>query len=114
MTPRISKLVLAAVLASTIPAAAAASDCDHPDGRAGVVYPAPWQSPPGPAPRVGWRGHELASVRAELQALEAERAQFHARFASRPGKLRKYDCSYFERRAALERRWHELQRVAYR
>ena len=73
------------------------------------------QSPPGPAPRVGWRrASSSREVRAELQALEAERAQFHARFAARPGKLRQYDRSYFERRAALERRWHELQRVACR
>jgi hypothetical protein len=140
MTSRVSKLVLTAVLAGSIPALAAASDrdCDHDrDGRpvvtAPVYTPPPpaWAPPPAqypapPAPpawqdwrerrahEAGWRHRELASVHAELRALDAERAEFHARNAWRPGQLRRFDRWYFERRAQLERREHELERVAWR
>ncbi len=115
----LSKIVLAAVLSGALPAAASARDCDHDhDRRAELVQPSPWQPGPGPGPR-GWREgshreRELAAVRAELRALDAQRADFHARFAGRPGKLRHYDRSYLEQRAALEQRWHALQRLAWR
>jgi hypothetical protein len=125
MTSRLSKLVLATVLAGSVPAAAAAFD---PYGRqVAAARPAPWQPAPAP-PRewrdggrhdggwraAAWRERELASVRADLRALEAQRAEFHARNAWRPGKLRRFDRWYAERRAELERRWHELQLVAWR
>lgn len=129
MTSRISKLAVAAVLAASTPALAAAGDrdCDH--GRpVPVVVTAPVHAAPPayvPAPPPAWRDHrgpdrswrarELAAVRSELARLDAERADFHARHAYRPGKLRKYDRWYFERRAALERREHELlARYAWR
>ncbi len=116
MTPRISKLVLAAVLASTLPAAAAASDCGHDVGvdrheRSSAV-PAP-----APAPRwreAAWRDRELREIRAELQSLDAQRTDYHARYHRNPGKLRRYDRWYADRRAELERRWHELERFAMR
>lgn len=116
MTTRLPKLVLAAVLAGALPAAASAGDCDHDPGRAGEYRPVPWQpAPPPPAWRMGWRERELAAIRAELRALDVARADFHARFAGRPGKLRRYDRDFLERRAELERRYHALQaRYAWR
>lgn len=114
MTSCISKLVLAAVLAGSIPAAASAHERD---GRPDAVYPAPPQHVPPPAREwreQRWRERELATIHAELQRLEAERAQFHARYAGRPGKLRHYDRDYLERRAELERRMNALHRVAWR
>jgi hypothetical protein len=113
MTSRISKLVFAAVLAATLPAAAVASACEHDrDSR----REAAWRDPrhPGPEPARGWRERELFRVRAELRALEAERADFHARFGWNLHKLRRYDRVYLERRTALQRRWSELQLVAWR
>ncbi|HEX9401110.1 MAG TPA: hypothetical protein VF912_13450 [Anaeromyxobacter sp.] len=118
MTSRISKLVLAAVLTSTIPAVATAHDGDHDrcdqlerydrgDRREDRVQPVPWRE-------AAWRERELREVRAELQALDTQRAEVHARFARKPGKVRHYDRWYAERRAELERRWSELQRVAWR
>jgi hypothetical protein len=113
MTSRVSKLVLTAVLAASLPAAAAASDCDHLDRRTHGSGPALHRPAPAPAPR--WRDAELQRVRAELRALERERAQFHAKHARHPGKLRKYDRAYAERRAELERRWQALRpMVAWR
>ncbi len=143
MTSRASKLVLAAVLISSVPALAAANDrdrdCDHDRPvRPVVVVPPVHAPPPGytpapPALRIGWRGwqdgrgwqhrrgygggwrhRELEQVRAELATLDAQRAWFHAQNAWRPGKLRKYDRAYLERREQLERREHELTRVAWR
>ncbi len=114
MTSRISKLVLAAVLAAMVPVAA--RPCDHDDRRE-AAWPAPWRPEPAPSHRwreAAWRERELWRIRAELQALDAERADFHARFAWNPRKLRRYDRSYLERRAELERRWSELQPVAWR
>lgn len=108
MIATIPKLVLAAVLASTVPAAAAARDCDH-DPRPPHAHPAP-----PPRPHAAWRGRELRDARAELRALERERAAFHARHAGHPGKLRRYDRSYLERRAELERRARALSAVAFR
>lgn len=139
MTSRTSKLVLAAVLIGAVPALAAANDRDRDGGhdrpvRPVVVVPVhapppPVYAPAPPAPPAdprwqgwqdrrghegGWRHRELEQVRAELATLDAQRAQFHAQNAWRPGKLRKYDRSYFERRAQLEAREHELMRVAWR
>jgi hypothetical protein len=118
MASRIPKLVLAAVIVSSFPLAAAATGCAHEhDRRAPAAYPAPYRPGPAPSPTwraPSWRERELSAVRLELRALERERAQFHTRHAGHPGKLRKYDRSYAERRAALERRWHELQMVAWR
>lgn len=129
MTSRASKLVLAAVLASSLPAAAAARDCDH-DGDRPPAYAAPpaYPAPPAPAPdrwddagwrdgssRHGWwRERELMQVRAALLALDEQRAEYHARFAWHPRKLRKFERWYAVRRAELERRWYELQYVAWR
>lgn len=120
MTPRISKLILAAVLASSLPVAASADDCDHDRRGPPAAYPAPAHPGPTPAWRDGswrqasWRDRELREVRAELRALDQERAVFHARHAGHPGKVRKFERSYAERRAQLERRWYELQAVAWR
>jgi hypothetical protein len=61
-----------------------------------------------------WRERELASIRADLAQLDAERAEFHAHNAWRPWVLRRYDRHYFERRAQLEHREHELMRFAWR
>lgn len=131
MTSRTSKLVFAAVLASSLPAAALARDCDHDHDRdrPPVYAPQPaYPTPPAPAPdrwqdgtwrdgsrRHGsWRERELMQVRAELRALDEQRAELHARFAWNPRKLRKLERWYAVRRAELERRWHELQYVAWR
>lgn len=117
MTSRVSKLVLAAAIAASLPAAASARDCDHGPTGAPVTVPAPAhpdRPPPYRAHARSWRERELAQVRAELRALDQERAAFHARFAHNPRKLRRYDRSYLERRAALEHRWQELQVVAWR
>ena len=120
MTSRIvSKLALAAVLAGSVPALAVA----HDDGRPVAVAPAPW----APAPVVverreelaarRWREErrerELATARADLRRLEAERAEY-LRHPHRRGELRRYESRYSERRAELERRRHELERVAWR
>lgn len=118
ITSRISKLVLAAAIAATLPAAALACDHDGPR-RDEAAWPAPWRPAPEPAHRwreAGWREREREAyrVRAELQALESERAAFHERFAWNPWKLRRYDRSYLERRAALERRRSELAPIAWR
>jgi hypothetical protein len=137
MTNRVSKLILAAVLASSLPAAASADGRDR-DG----VPPAAWPpataaypahaappQPPGaypaypacpdrPAPRpwreARWRERELAEVRAQLRALDAERDRFYAESGWRPGRVRKFERWYAARRAELERRWYELQPVAWR
>lgn len=119
MMNRVSKLVLAAVLASTVPLAASADACDH-----GGVPPAAWPPaaypayPAPPAPwqwrETRWRERELARVSAELAALDAERDRFHAQYGHRPGKARKFERWYASRRAELERRWWELQTVAWR
>jgi hypothetical protein len=125
----VTKLTLAALLAGAVPAAAHAHDWDH-DARPIAVQPAPWQpAPPPPAIAPlgedrgfghrewrggGWRARELARIDAELRALDAERADFHARFAFRPGALRRFDRGYFVRRAEIEHRRGELVRVAWR
>jgi hypothetical protein len=108
MTSRIvSKLALAAVLASSVPAIAAA----HDDGRPVVaerreeLATRRW--------REERRDRELAAARADLRRLEAERAEY-LRHPHRRGELRRYESRYSERRAALERRCHELDRVAWR
>jgi hypothetical protein len=122
MTSRIvSKIALAAVLAGSVPAVAAAHEGDRDrDGRPVVVAPAP--APVAIERRDEWqarrwreerRERELATARAELRRLEAERAAFYAR-PHRPGELRRYDRDYLARHAELERRCHELERVAWR
>ena len=127
MTSRlVSKLALAAVLAGAVPAVAAAHDGPPDrDGRPVAVAPAPWS--PGPAPVVverreelrarRWReerrDRELASARAGLRRLDAERAEFLSH-PHRRGELLRYERGYLERRAELERRCHELERVAWR
>lgn len=135
MTNRISKLVLAAVLLSSVPLAALADgrDRDHDRQPAGwppaatypgypATYPGYPAAYPAPAPgrdwREGrawrWREHERAEVRAQLRALDAEREAFYAANAWRPGRMRRYERSYAIRRAELERRLYELQPVAWR
>lgn len=122
MNSRLSKLVLAAVLASSVPAAASARDCDHDgDDRGSPPVYAPPYGPPAyapPAPRVWrearWRERELAQLRAEFRALEDERARFYARNGHRPGKIRKFERWYASRRAELESRWQAAQAYAWR
>ena len=137
MTNRIQKLVLAAVLASSVPAAALARDCDHDgdhdrDDRPPASY-APYEAPfappayyapvyaPGyraPAPaqwrEARWRERELAQLRLEFRALDDERARFYVENAYRPGKVRRFERYYAARRAELDRRWNALQVVAWR
>jgi hypothetical protein len=120
----VSKLALAAVLAGAVPAVAAAHDGPPDrDGRPVAVAPAPWS----PAPVVvqrreelaarRWREErrerELASARAELRRLDAERAGYLSH-PHRRGELRGHERRYLDRRAELERRCHELDRVAWR
>jgi hypothetical protein len=120
---RLSKLALAAVLAASLPAAAAARDCDH--GHGDDYPPADWAPPaayplppPQPAARpwreVRWRERQLAALRAERRALEEERADFYARPGVRRGQARRFERYYAERLADLERRWHALRLVAMR
>jgi len=115
---RASKLALAAALAASLPAAAAARDCDH-----GTPAPLAWappaaypvRPPPPPAWREArWREREVAALRAELRALDAERARFYAQPGLRRGQARRFERYYAERRAQLERRWGDLRRVALR
>jgi hypothetical protein len=67
--------------------------------------------------RAGWRRQEMGEryarahgLRLQLVELERDRAAFHARFAHNPRKLARYDASYLDRRADLER---ELQRLTF-
>lgn len=144
MTSRISKLVLAAALAASFPALAAAHDddrdCDHDRDDRPVVVTAPVYAPPPaaayPAPpaygdgwredgwrggfwrgggwRAGWRERALSAIHADLAALDAQRAEFYEHNGWRPGLVRRYDRWYFARRAELERRELELEGVAWR
>jgi hypothetical protein len=113
MTSRIPKLILAAAVAATLPAAAAADDC-HRERPAAWAAPARPPTPPPHRWREAARERELQQVRAELRALDLERAEFHARHARQPRKLRRYDASWAERRAEVERRFWQLQQVAFR
>jgi hypothetical protein len=71
--------------------------------------------------RAGWerqeRGERYGRVRAlrfELVELERDRAAYHARFARNPRKLARYDASYLDRRADLERALQRLTFYAWR
>jgi hypothetical protein len=119
----VSKLVLAAVLAGALPAAASAHDCDRnlDDGPRAAEYSRWWA--PAVAPhdgyghrpaRLEWRARELARIDAEIRSLDAERAEYHARFAWRPWALRRYDRRFYERREELMQRRIDLQGVAWR
>ncbi len=132
MTSRISKLVLAAALASSLPAAAAARDCDGDrvpaiQVPAWPVYPAqPAYAQPDYGPAYGtypsnrhwrdhgWRERELEHLRAEFRELDETRAAFYARPRWNPWRARRFERWYAERRAELELRWNELQAVAWR
>ena len=108
MTSRIvSKLALAAVLAGSVPTLAAAHDDVRPvvAERREELAASRW--------REERRERELATARADLRRLEAERAEY-LRHPHRRGELRRYESRYSERRAELERRRHELERVAWR
>ncbi|HET8541984.1 MAG TPA: hypothetical protein VFL83_19060 [Anaeromyxobacter sp.] len=114
MTSRLSKLVLAAALAAALPVAAAADGgCDHDRGA-----PPYYRAEAGPRRwrEAEWRERRLERIRAELRALDADRAEFHARNAWNPRRLRRYDRWYAERRAELVHRYAELeqQHVAWR
>ncbi len=66
----------------------------------------------------GWREHEwrerdIAELSSRLRALDAERDWFYAENRFRPGRLRRSDRSWLERREELERRLPDL-RVAWR
>jgi hypothetical protein len=116
----ISKLVLAAVVATSLPAAAAAGDCDHADAHRSVSWaqPATYPLPTRPAPRawreIRWHERRLTALRAEFRALDHERARFYAQPGVRRGQARRFERDYAERRAELERRWNALQLVAMR
>ncbi|HET8540732.1 MAG TPA: hypothetical protein VFL83_12755 [Anaeromyxobacter sp.] len=128
---RVPKLVLAAALLASIPLAASADGaCDHgappsawPPAATYPGHPAPPAAypvydPAPPAPRRWaewrWRERELAEVSAQLRALDARRDRFYAENAWRPGRVRRFERWYAARRAELERRWWELQTVAWR
>jgi hypothetical protein len=129
MTSRFSKLFVAAVLASSVPAAALAhdDDCDHGDrdrDHRPVVFvpPAPVYAPVNgyPAPYAvygregGWRERRVHELRAELRELDARRAEAYERFGGNPWRLRRFDRWYAFRRAEIERRLNELAYVAWR
>jgi hypothetical protein len=114
MTSRISKLVLAAAIAATLPAAASADDCYRERPASWPAPARPTTPPPHRAREAAARERELQQLRAALRALDAERAAYHARHARQPRKLRRYDAGWTERRAELERRFWQLQRVALR
>jgi hypothetical protein len=65
-------------------------------------------------PELDGRLVQARAVRLELSALERERADFYARFAWHPGRLARFDASYFERRAELERRLQVVTMYAWR
>ncbi len=118
---RVSKLFVAAVLAASLPALAAAGERDHDHDRdCAHGTPAGWAPAayPRPAPHrwreVSWRERELAHLRADLHALEEARADFHARHGWRGRRSVRFERWYAARRAELERRWYELQAVAWR
>ncbi|HSN90256.1 MAG TPA: hypothetical protein VLS93_03415 [Anaeromyxobacteraceae bacterium] len=92
------------------------SQCGHPVPGYGPGYGRDLGWGPGTVSlrRHDWRARELAQIRAEMAALDAQRARFHERFAGRPGKLRKFDRWYFAERTALERRYAELAWVVMR
>ena len=132
MTKPLSKLVLAAVLLSSIPLAASADGRDHDGARSGGsssyptypgapqepgAYPA-YPEPPRPAPWTWrehrWRERELAEVSAQLRALDAQRDRFYAENRWHPRRARRFERWYAVRRAELERRWYDLQTVAWR
>jgi hypothetical protein len=132
MTSLARKLAVAAVLASSIPAAALAhDDCEH-GGRDGdhrlAVFVPPVAPPPAYAPvnefpvsaaaphwREGARRERrIHELRAELRALDARRAEAYARFGGNPWRLRRFDRWYAFRRAEIERRLNELAYVAWR
>lgn len=129
MTSRISKLLVAAVLASSVPAAALAhdGDCDHGD-RDRDHRPAVYVPPVEPAyayepvneyrayyGREGaWRERRIHELRAELRELDARRADAYARYGGNPWRLRRFDRWYAVRRAEIERRLNELAYVAWR
>jgi hypothetical protein len=116
MTRLVRILAAAAVLAIAVPAAA--SGCDDAR-RAPVPRPVPvrtvqherWEERSDH--RQTWRARELQELRREYRTLDAERAAFHARWAGRPGKIRKYDREYATARAGLDARWQELTTPAY-
>lgn len=128
MPSRLSKLALVAALASSLPAVAAAHGCDEELGRDAYrrpveALPAPPAAYPGAtfAPetpprwrRAHWRARELARIRAALLELDARHAELRARFAWNPRRAIRLERRYAARRAALERRWVELQVVAWR
>jgi hypothetical protein len=102
------KLALAVALAAAIPSAALAKPCEMDRSHS---------APPRPAP-AGWqhqsaRERELSEIRRELRALEDTRADFYARYAGRPGKVRKFERWYAERRAELEARRDALRHGYY-
>lgn len=102
------KLALAVALAAALPSAALAKPCEMEHS----------SSVPRPAP-AGWhrdsaRDRELNEIRRELRALEDQRADFYARYAGRPGKVRKFERWYAERRAELEARRDSLRYYAWR
>ena len=122
-------LAVAAALAAALPLAARADRRE--DGRRGddhdtrPVYGLP-PATPGfgqghgsvrgslPGMRHDWRARELRQIRSEMAALDARRAAFHARWAGRPGKLRRFDRWYFAERTALEQRYARLAWTAMR
>jgi hypothetical protein len=125
MTSFARKLALVAVLAAALPAAARAQPCDDHRPVAVPAYPPPpapaaWRD--GDRDREGWRDHrraewrerELRELRAEFRALEDERASFHARFGWNGRRVARFERSYAERRAELQRRWDALQQYAWR
>jgi hypothetical protein len=113
------KLALAVALAAALPSAALAKPCD--EDRLPLPRPAPadwgrdvrhdqgrdsrYESP---------REREAREIRRELRELEDTRADFYARYAGRPGKVRRFERWYAARRAELEARRDALRAYAWR
>ena len=103
------KLALAVALAAAIPSAALAQAL-----RDGPLPPrAAAPRPGGLAARSRRASASCARSARELRALEDTRADFYARYAGRPGKVRKFERWYAERRAELEARRDALRHGYY-
>ena len=128
MTSRASKIVVAAVLASSIPAAPLACEREREYGQPGgdarppAYYAPPPEYPAPPAPtrwredawRERWREREIARVSARLESLETRRAEARARFGWNPQLMLRFERWYAARRAEFEQRLYGLQYVAWR
>lgn len=129
----VSKLALAALVATTTPALASAkphceADHDHAS-HGGAAAPVSdrgwdrerdhgrdgWRERDGRWHRETWRERERAALRYEYARLDGERHAFHAsRAGHHPRKVRRFERWYAAERAELDRRWAALDVYAWR